>query len=124
MAPIVIPGTPGTPATVIPGSPGFPGVPCPAPPAVVSTPIEHRLAFKVARPVSVAGTQLSTGSYEAGFEGLGPVTQVRIMRHGQTVATLPAHVVALGKTAGAVEFIGDSLQFRGENFALRFDPGK
>jgi len=127
-----IPGTPGTPATVIPGGPGSPAVPCPGPPAVISAPAAHKESFVLVRPVFEAGLTLPAGSYEAAWDGLGPVAQVRILKRGKTVVSAQATVVALGKDApinktdwrtgpdGSLSL--DSLQFKDRNFALSFAP--
>ncbi len=127
----VIPGTPGTPSTVISGTPGTAEVPCPGPPAVVSQPVAHKESFAVSGAVQVAGQELAAGSYEATWEGLGPVAEVRILRKSKVVATVQARVVALGKKASDTayspvrnpdgSFALGSLQFAGQTFGLRFD---
>src|ERR1700691_431688 len=127
-----IPGTPGTPATVIPGAPGSPGVACPGPPAVISAPGAHKEPFAVVRSVRESGQTLPAGTYEVAWEGLGPLTQVRILKGGKPVVSAQATVVALGKDAPANgtawrtnpdgSFSLELLQFKGRNFALRFDP--
>ena len=128
----VIPGTPGTPGTGIPGTPGSPAVPCPGPPAVISAPAAHKESFALVHPVRAAAQTLPAGSYEVAWEGLGPVAQVRILKHGKPVVNAQATVVALGKDApgnktawrtdpdGSLSL--ESLQFKDRNFALRFEP--
>jgi hypothetical protein len=131
MPPTVIPGTPGTPSTVVGATPDSPGVPCPGPPEVTSAPAAHKEIFALIHPVVGVGKTLATGSYEIGWEGLGPLAQVRILRRGNTLATVPAMVVALGKDAAAnrTELAANSdgsfslklVQFKGRNFALQFE---
>jgi hypothetical protein len=128
----VIPGTPGTPSSVIPGMSGSPGIACPGPPAVTSASAVHKESFSLARPVSEAGQILPSGSYEVTWEGLGPVTQVHILKGGKPVVTAQATVAALGHDATANDQATranpdgslslELLQFKGRNFALRFDP--
>jgi hypothetical protein len=132
MPSITIPGTPGTPGTLIHGSPGSPGVACPGPPAVSSVPAAHKEPFVLEHPVLLSGQTLPAGTYEATWEGLGPVAEVRILRRGKPVAAVQTTVVALGKDAPANDtawrtnpdgsFALDLLQFKGRNFALRFGP--
>jgi hypothetical protein len=127
----VIPGTPGTPPTVIAGTPDTPGVQCPGPPAVVTQPVAHKESFTLSGPVQVAGQPLAAGSYEATWEGLGPVAEVRILRKSKVVATVQAQVVAVGKKAPDTEYAPrsnadgsvslESVQFAGQTFGLRFD---
>jgi hypothetical protein len=127
-----IPGTPGTPGTLIPGSPGSPGMECPGPPAVISAPAAHKESFVLAHPVREGGQTLPAGSYEVAWEGLGPRAQVRILKRGNLAVNVPATVAALGKDAPANDATWrtnpdgslslDLLQFKGRNFALRFDP--
>jgi len=40
--------------------------------------------------VRVGGTQLEPGHYKVEWQGAGPDTQVTFLRHGKTVATVPA----------------------------------
>jgi len=125
----VIPGSPGTPSTVISGTPGTPEMPCPGPPAVVSQPAAHKESFTVNGLVKVAGQLLPPGTYEATWEGLGPVAEVQILRKSKLVATVQAQVVALGKKAPETEYAPvtnpdgslwlESLQFKGQTFGLR-----
>jgi hypothetical protein len=66
------------------------------------------------------------------WDGLGPRAQVRILGRGNLAVNVPATVAALGKDAPANDvawrtnpdgsFSLDLLQFKGRNFALRFDP--
>lgn len=128
----VIPGTPGTPGTVIHGMTGSPGMACPGPPAVSSAPALHKESFYLPQPISEAGQIVPAGSYEVTWEGLGPVTQAHILKRGKSIVTLPATVAALGKDAAANDLATHNnsdgslslqlLQFKGRNFALRFDP--
>jgi len=132
MPSITIPGTPGTPGTHIPGTPGSPAIPCPGPPATISAPAAHKESFALVHPAREAGLTLPAGSYEIAWEGLGPPAQVRILKHGNPVATVPAMVVATGKNAPASttawrtnpdgSFSLELLQFKDRNFALRFEP--
>jgi len=132
MPSITIPGTPGTPGTVIRGTPGSPAVPCPGPPATISAPAAHKESFTLVRPAREAGQTLAAGSYDIAWEGLGPLAQVRILKHGNPVLTAPATVVATGRNAPANttawrtnpdgSFSLELLQFKDRNFALRFDP--
>jgi len=127
-----IPGTPGTPGTVIPGTPGSPGLACPGPPAVISAAAAHKESLILVHPAREAGQTLPSDRYEVAWEGLGPVAQVSILKRGRPVANAKATVVALGKDAPANDtawrtnpdgsFSLDLLQFKGRNFALRFDP--
>jgi hypothetical protein len=132
MPSVTIPGTPATPGTVIPGAPGSAGVACPGPPAVISAPAAHKESFVLGHPVTENGQTMRSGSYEVEWQGLGPLAQVRILQHGKPVANLQAAVVALGKDAPANDtawrtnpdgsFSLGLIQFKGRNFALRFDP--
>jgi hypothetical protein len=127
-----IPGTPGTPGTVIHGTPGSPAVPCPGPPAVISAPAAHKESFVAVHPIREAGQTLAAGGYEVAWEGLGPLAQVRFLKHGNAVVKAPATVVAMGKDARANDaalrtnpdgsFSLELLQFKDRNFALRFGP--
>ena len=126
-----IPGTPGTPPTVISGTPGTAAIPCPAPPAMISAPAAHKESFVLIPPVIEAGQTLPAGSYEVAWEGLGPLAQVSLSKHGLDV-TAAATVVALGQDAPANDtalrtnpdgsFSLQLLKFKGRNFALRFEP--
>jgi len=132
MPSITIPGTPGTPGTHIPGIPGSPQIPCPGPPATISAPAAHKESFALVHPAREAGQTLPSGSYEIAWEGLGPPAQVRILKRGNPVVTVPATVVATGKNAPANttawrtnpdgSFSLELLQFKDRNFALRFEP--
>lgn len=127
-----IPGTPGTPGTVIHGTPGTPSLACPGPPAVISAPAAHKESFVLVHPVREAGQTLPAGSYEVAWEGLGPLAQVRILKHGNPVVNVQATVVAMGKGAPGNQtawrtnpdgsFSLELLQFKDRNFALRFEP--
>jgi hypothetical protein len=134
--PTVIPGTPsttmgGTDPTVIGATPVTSEIPCPGPPVVVNLPVAHKESFTASGSVLVAGQQLTRGTYEATWDGLGPVAEVQILRKGKPVATLQARVVALGKTAPATaykprknadgSFSLRSIQFKGRTYGLRFD---
>jgi len=122
----------GTPGTVIPGTPGSPGLACPGPPAVISAAAAHKESLILVHPAREAGQTLPSDRYEVAWEGLGPVAQVSILKRGRPVANAKATVVALGKDAPANDtawrtnpdgsFSLDLLQFKGRNFALRFDP--
>ncbi len=131
---IVIPGTPatpGTPDTIVGGTPGTPGIPCPGPPLVIPKPVVHKAAFRLKEPVRIAGRQGAPGTYEAEWEGLGPIASVRISRKGREIAVLKAQVRALGKAAQRDDSTArtnadgslalESVQFAGRNFGLRFD---
>jgi hypothetical protein len=132
MPSITIPGTPGTPGSVIPGTPGSPEVPCPGPPATISAPAGHKESLALVHPAREAGQILAAGSYEITWEGLGPLAQVRILKHGKPVTTASATVFALGKDAPRNDtawrtnpdgsFSLDLVQFKDRNFALRFQP--
>lgn len=133
---IVIPGTPATPDTVIPGMPGTPGTPgtsCPGPPVVASSPKaqNYKESFQLTAAASVAGTTLSSGSYQADWTGSGLTIQVVIRQNGKVVATAPARFLILSGKApanlaststnndGSLSL--QSLRFAGQNFALYFD---
>jgi hypothetical protein len=98
---------------------------------VVSLPIAHKESFTASGSVQVAGQQLTRGTYEATWDGLGPVAEVRILKKGKQVATVQARVVALGKMAPATaykprknadgSFSLRSIQFKGRTYGLRFD---
>ena len=133
--PTTIPGTqptviPGTDATVIGATPGTAEIPCPAPPSVVSLPVAHKESFTLSGTVRIGGQELARGAYDATWEGLGPVAEVRILRKGKAVATAQAQVTALGRTAPTTEYVPrtnadgsvslDSIQFAGRSFSLRF----
>jgi hypothetical protein len=130
--PTVIPGTPGTSPTVIPGTPGSPEIPCPGPPQVTAAPAAHVEPFRLSHPAVEAGQTLAAGNYEIAWEGLGPSAQVRILKSGHAMATLPATVVATGADAPANDTALrtnpdgsssiQSIRFKGRNFALQFNP--
>jgi hypothetical protein len=131
----VIPGTPGTPPTVIAGTPGTPALPCPGPPVVAFDPKvqSYRETFQVASPVRVSGTLLAAGSYQATWNGSGPLVRVDILENGNVVALVPARVVLLsgqspenrpGTHANADGSLSlQSLRFAGAKLALYFDQG-
>jgi hypothetical protein len=133
MPPTVIPGTPatsGTPDTVIPGTSGTPAMPCPARPAVAAQPVAHKEPFAIDSTVEVSGHQLAAGLYQAAWEGLGPVTDVRILQKGKVIVTTRARVVSVpGVSAGeAIPRTNadgtvslDAVRFTGRTYALRFD---
>jgi hypothetical protein len=56
-------------------------------------------SFRVSDTVSVAGKQLSPGEYKLSWEGNGPDVQLSILQGKNVVATVPAHVVELPKSA-------------------------
>jgi len=56
-------------------------------------------SVRVSDPVNVAGKQLSPGEYKLSWEGNGPDVQLSIMQGKNVVATVPAHVVELPKSA-------------------------
>jgi len=56
-------------------------------------------SVRVSDPVSVAGKQLSPGEYKLSWEGNGPDVQLSISQGKNVVATVPAHVVELPKSA-------------------------
>jgi hypothetical protein len=132
MPSITIPGTPGTPSTNIPGTPGSDEIPCPGPPATISASATHKESFAIRQSVREAGQTLAAGTYAVAWDGLGPAAQVHILKRGKPAVTAPATVVALGKDASANDaavrsnpdgsFSLDLVQFKGRNFALRFDP--
>jgi hypothetical protein len=129
------PGTPGTPDTIIPGTPGTPYVPCPSPPVVTSNPKvqSYRESFQINAPLQVSGMQLSAGSYQATWEGSGPLAQVDILQNGNIIVSVRARVVLLNRKSpadasgtrtnsdGSVSL--HSLRFAGQTFALYFDQG-
>jgi len=127
------PGTPGTPPTVIPGSLGTPAIPCPNPPVVTSNPKvqSYRQSFQIAKPVQVSGTLLGLGSYQATWNGSGPLAQVDILQNGNLVVCVLARVVLLSKVSAAdtpetrthtdSSLSLQSLRFAGQKLALYFD---
>jgi len=136
--PTVIPGTPATPPTVIPGTPGTPGIPdrtCPGPPIVTAPPVDlalHSKSFPVTDPLFLNGRQLIKGSYKATWTGSGPNVQVLITRKNTPDISVPAHLVTL-QTKAAKNLLTprtdaggspslQSVQFKGQTFALYFDP--
>jgi len=131
----VIPGTPGTSGTpdiVIPGANGAPGIPCPGPPVVTESTKTQKQAFSVSAPVQLDGQQLAAGDYEATWKGPGPRVSVKIAEKKKTVATVQARLVLLNRKSPSVA-LGtqpnpdgslslQSLRFKGQSFALYFDP--
>ncbi len=133
---IVIPGTPptvidGTPPTIIPGSSGTPEVPCPGPPVVLSQPVMHKESFRLKNAMRVGAVVLTPGTYEASWEGLGLVTQVRILRKTTVIIAAPARVVAVNRQLLSTEVtprtgndgsvaVG-SIEFAGRTYGLQFE---
>jgi len=132
----VIPGTPatpGTPDTVIPGTSGSPGIACPPPPVVVpdSKAQQNFGAFVLDATALVAGKQLSPGTFEVTWKGLGPWAPIEILQNGKVVVNAQARVILLNKQSpanaaktrtnsdGSVSL--ESLRFAGQSFALYFD---
>jgi hypothetical protein len=97
---------------------------------VVSLPVTHKESFTVSGALQVAGQLLAAGTYEATWEGLGPVAAVQILRKSKVVASVQAQVVAVGRKAPDTEYAPvtnpdgslslGSLQFKGQTFGLRF----
>jgi len=137
MPPTIIPGTPGTPGTpptIIPGTPGTPGTTCPGPPIVTSPPAnkdQHTKSFALASLLWAGGVQLSPGTYQAAWTGMGPRAQIEILQNKKVVARAQARVLILaGKSpdnAALPRANADgtnslsSLRFAGEDLALFFD---
>jgi hypothetical protein len=137
MPPTIIPGTPGTPGTpptIIPGTPGTAGTTCPGPPIVTSPPAnkdQRTKTFALTNSFQVGGVQLSPGTYQAAWTGMGPRAQVEILQNKKVVARAQAKVLILaGKSpdnaalpranANGTNSLS-SLRFAGEDFALFFD---
>jgi hypothetical protein len=59
----------------------------------------HKGNLQVFDPVQVNGKQLSAGEYQLKWEGNGPDVQLSISQGKNLVATVPAHVVELPKSA-------------------------
>jgi hypothetical protein len=137
MPPTIIPGTPGTPGTpptIIPGTPGTSGTTCPGPPIVTSPPANkdlHTKTFALTSSFQVGGVQVSPGTYQASWTGMGPRAQVEILQNKKVVARAQARVrVLVGKSpdnAASPRANADgtnslsALRFAGEDFALFFD---
>ena len=51
-------------------------------------------------PMTVGGTQLAAGEYTVKWEGSGPDVELRIVRDGKVVTTVPAKVVTLEAASG------------------------
>lgn len=136
MPPTVIPGTPGTPDTVIPGTPGTPDtseILCPGPPLVTANPKpqSYKELFQIIAPVQIAGKQLSAGSYQVSWKGLGPSAQVDILQNGKLIFSVQARIVLLNRQSPATlpgtrtnpdgSVTLRSLRFAAQAFALYFD---
>lgn len=88
----------------------------------------HKSSFEISAPTQVNGTTLPAGEYTAKWEGSGPNVQVSIMQGRKVVATVPAQVVTLDRTASDTQAEiknnsnGDrelsSLQFSGKKVSL------
>jgi hypothetical protein len=130
-----IPATQGTPGTVISGTPGTPGISCPGPPVVTSNPKtqKYKESFQIATPVQISGKQLTAGTYQVAWAGLGPSVLVNFLQNGKTVVSAQAKVVLLSMKAPAntpatrANPDGSaslrSLRFAGQTFALYFAQG-
>jgi HAMP domain-containing protein len=79
-------------------------------------------SLQVSSPVSVAGKQLAAGDYTVKWEGAGPSVEVSIMQGKNTLAKVPAKVVALDNPSSydsaVVNTNGDGSRFSGKKFAL------
>lgn len=84
--------------------------------------------------ISVQGVQLAPGSYRFEWNEPGPNVDVKIIHNGETVATVPAHMVQEGNSNGQngysikPESNGDKyhlteLFFSGEKYNLQIDQG-
>ena len=58
---------------------------------------ESKGQLKVGETVTVGGQQLRTGTYEVEWTGSGSNVELSIMKGGETVAKVPAQLVALKK---------------------------
>lgn len=56
-------------------------------------------SLQVQDSVNVAGTQLDAGEYKVAWEGTGPNVQLSIKKGSKVVATTPARVIQLDRTA-------------------------
>jgi len=131
----VIPGSPGTPETVIPGTQGTPGTPgtiCPPPP-IVTQAKQAVLSgtFEIKTPMSVGGTVMAAGSYQAKWSSGAASGDVEIYQKGKRVASAHGEMVALYAKAGTTTpetrtnadgtVTLESLRFSGQAVALYFD---
>jgi hypothetical protein len=92
----------------------------------------HKANFQVSESVQVNGTELAPGEYVAKWAGDGPDVQLNILRHGKSVATVPAKLVQLDQKASsdASEIRNGSsgrqlsnLQFAGKKYSLEIGAG-
>ena|SRR5579863_2237649 len=77
--------------------------------------------------VRVGSTQLEPGHYKLEWQGAGPDTQVTFLRHGKTVATVPATLKANDSQVTQDDIVTDStnntlreIDFHHEKEALVF----
>jgi hypothetical protein len=52
-------------------------------------------SLRFATPVTIDGKQIPAGEYKFEWTGTGPDVQVNILKGKETVATVPAHIVAV-----------------------------
>jgi len=89
---------------------------------------ENKGKLSLPESVTVEGKQLPPGNYKVQWEGTGPNVEVKILKGKETVATVPARLVA-GQTKTLVDSYGATKQpdgtrvlsaiyFGGKNFNL------
>jgi hypothetical protein len=92
-------------------------------------------SLQINETVTVGAVQLAPGSYRVEWNEPGPNVEVKIMRNGETVATVPAHMVQENTSNGQDGYgttpapNGDKYQrlselfFHGEKYDLQIDQG-
>jgi hypothetical protein len=92
-------------------------------------------SLEIHETISVEGVQLAPGSYRFEWNEPGPNVDVKIMHNGETVATVPAHIVQESTSNDVDGYTikagpnGDKYQslteifFRGEKYDLQIDQG-
>jgi len=57
-------------------------------------------SFQVSDPVTVSGKSLAAGEYNVKWEGTGPNVELNILQGKKVVATTPARLIDLNRSAG------------------------
>lgn len=58
-------------------------------------------SMKLIQPTVVGGVQLTPGDYNLSWDGSGPNLEVKVMKDGKSVATVPARAIELKETPAA-----------------------
>lgn len=58
-------------------------------------------SMKLVQPAMLGGVQLAPGNYNLSWEGTEPNVEVKVMKDGKAIATVPARAIELKQTAAA-----------------------